>query len=450
MTITFTVQEGDESLTSHSGLALIGALLNNTRLRERLNETLINGCKKPEISHSDMIFAMLGLICLGKPDYEAIEQFRDNPFYIRSLGIDVCPSSSALRQRIDVFMNAYDTIIREESADLIRRIAPGITPVLTSCGSYVPSDIDVSPFDNSKTNKEGVSRTYKGNDGYSPIFGYLGQEGYLVNVELREGSQHCQKNTPQFLSASIGYAKNITDRNLLVRLDSGNDAADNIAVCKMHHVDFIIKRNLRKEDPQAWLRLAMEKGTPIACREGKTIYRGKTETDLKGNPLSIPIVFEVTMRTISKGQQLIVPEISADTYWSGLDTEPYETILLYHDHGTSEQFHSELKTDMDLERLPSGRFSTNSFILLLGMLGYNLLRLCGQESLREDNGNIEMMPDHRKKAHRRRIRTVILDYIYVAGRIIRKSRQWFISFGKPNPFVPLWNSIYRRFAFASG
>lgn len=448
MTITFTVQEGDESLTSHSGLALIGALLSHTRLRERLNETLINGCKKPDISHSDMVFAMLGLICLGKPDYEAIEQFRDNPFFIRSLGNDVCPSSSALRQRIDVFMNAYDTIIREESADMIRRIAPGITPIRTDCGSFIPLDIDVSPFDNSKTEKEGVSRTYKGFDGYSPIFGYLGQEGYLVNIELREGSQHCQKNTPRFISACIGYARKITDQKLLVRLDSGNDSADNVAVCKMHNVDFIIKRNLRKEDPQAWLRLAMEKGTPIACREGKTIYRGKTETDLKGNPLSTPIVFEVTMRTISKGQQLIVPEISADTYWSSLDAEPYETILLYHDHGTSEQFHSELKTDMDMERLPSGRFSTNSFILLLGMLGYNLLRLCGQESLREDNGNIRMMPDHRKKAHRRRIRTVMLDLIYMAGRIISKSRQWFISFGKMNPFVPLWKSIYRRFAFA--
>jgi hypothetical protein len=448
--ITYTVQEGDESLTSHSGLALIGALLNQTQLRERLNEIVLSGCQKPVISHSDMIFAMLGLICLGKPDYDAIELFRDNPFFIQSLGIETCPSAPALRQRMDVIMNNYDTIIKEESAELIRRIAPVITPIQTGCGTFAPLDIDVSPFDNSKTKKEGVSRTYKGFDGYSPIFAYLGQEGYLVNLELREGCQHCQKNTPQFISASIEYAKKITGQNLLVRLDSGNDSADTIAACQTYHVDFIIKRNLRKEDPQAWLKLAMEKGTPVACREGKTIYRGKTQTDLKGNPLSIPIVFEVTLRSIKKGQQLLVPEIEVETFWSSLIIEPYETILLYHDHGTSEQFHSELKTDMDLERLPSGHLTTNSFILLLGMLGYNLLRLCGQETLREDNGNIQMMPTYRKKVQRRRIRTVILDYVYMAGRIIHKSRKWVISFGKMNPFVPLWNAIYRRFAFASG
>jgi len=43
---------------------------------------------------------------------------------------------------------------------------------------------------------------------------------------------------------------------------------------------------------------------------------------------------------------------------------------------------------MGLERLPSACFSTNSDILSLALLAYNLLRLYGQESLREDNGNL--------------------------------------------------------------
>ena len=120
---------------------------------------------------------------------------------------------------------------------------------------------------------------------------------------------------------------------------------------------------------------------------------------------------------------------------------------VYHDHGTSEQFHSEVKSDLDLERLPSGKFSSNAFILLAGMIAYNLLRLCGQESLREDNGNTIITPDIRKKANRRRIRTVIFDFIYMAGRIIHSSRKYFISFGKMNPFASLWNSIYKRFVF---
>jgi hypothetical protein len=450
MTVTFKIKQGDETLTSHSGLALIGALLSRMQLRERLNKALLSGCQSPKISHADMVVSMIGLICLGKPDYEAIELFRENPFFSKSLGINDCPSNSALRQRIDIIGDAFDAILKEESAALIRRIAPETSLIQTSCGMFAPLDIDVSPFDNSKTKKEGVSRTYKGCDGFSPIFGYLGKEGYLVNLEFREGRQHCQKNTPKFIAECIRYARKITDQKLLLRLDSGNDSSDNTVVCLGNGVAFIIKRNLRKESPGAWLKLAMETGTSMPCREGKKGWIGKTHHDLKGNPLDIPIVFEVIERSIVKGEALLFPEITVNTYWTNVDVDPYETILLYHDHGASEQFHSELKSDMDLERLPSGHFSSNAFILLLGMLGYNLLRLCGQESLREDNGNIKKIPGLRKKAARRRIRTVMLDLIYMAGRIIHTSRQWKIHFGKINPFASLWASVYQRFAFATG
>ena len=202
MSIIFSVKEGNENLSSHSGLALIGALISRTQLRKRLNAVQLIRCESPVISHADIVTAMVGLLCLGKPDYQAIELFRNNSFFSQSLGLKDCPSGPTLRQRIDLIGDAFDKIIKEESADLIRRIAPKITAIETSCGEFVPMDADVSPFDNSKTQKEGVSRTYKGDDGFAPIFAYLGKEGYLVNLELREGSQHCQKNT-QNLSKSL-------------------------------------------------------------------------------------------------------------------------------------------------------------------------------------------------------------------------------------------------------
>ncbi len=52
---------------------------------------------------------------------------------------------------------------------------------------------------------------------------------------------------------------------------------------------------------------------------------------------------------------------------------------LYRDHGTGEQFHSELKSDLDIEQLPSGKLCVNRIVLLCGMLAFNLLRALGQE-----------------------------------------------------------------------
>jgi len=66
------------------------------------------------------------------------------------------------------------------------------------------------------------------------------------------------------------------------------------------------------------------------------------------------VVFEVTYRTIdAQGQRLLLPEIDANTWWTSLKLPAKEVIALYHAHGTSEQFHSEIKTDLDRERLPS-------------------------------------------------------------------------------------------------
>ena len=65
------------------------------------------------------------------------------------------------------------------------------------------------------------------------------------------------------------------------------------------------------------------------------------------------------------------------------------------------QYHSEIKTDMDVERLPSGKFESNKLVLELTMIAYNIFRIIGQESLKKKDA------PGRKKIHRRRIRTMI-------------------------------------------
>ena len=95
------------------------------------------------------------------------------------------------------------------------------------------------------------------------------------------------------------------------------------------------------------------------------------------------IVYEVVERTIDKyGQILLVPDIELNTWWTNLGWTDDAIIDSYHAHGESEQYHSEIKTDMDVERLPSGKFETNELVLELALIAYNLLRMIGQESLR--------------------------------------------------------------------
>jgi hypothetical protein len=438
----FIISETDEVLVPQAGLALVGALLQGTSLRRRVNTIHLEDCPQPEVKHAEVVTAGIGLLCLGKSDFNDIEAFRDDKFFRRALGLRKVPSEATLRQRFDMLKDQADTILREESAAIIKRHARKLTPCY---GQWVPLDIDVSPFDNSGTKKEGVSWTYKKVDGYAPNFAYLGEEGFLVHCELREGKQHCQDGTPEFLDTALGYARRITSAKILVRMDAGNDDLQNVKICRRHKADWIIKRNLRKESLEEWVEEAQALGEWEFPREGKEVYTGVTWRERDGKLYRV--VFQVTYRTIAAdGQRLLLPEIEVETWWTSLKLSAKRVIALYHAHGTSEQFHSEIKSDMDLERLPSGKFATNALMLSLGLVAYNVLRLIGQQALKEQKrlpaAQRAPLP---KEVFRRRLRSVIQDLIYLAAKLWHHSNRWGLAVWDNSPWRAVWQRVYARF-----
>lgn len=432
-------------LTGFAGLSGVGTLIELTNLKQRLSHTHLQDNPRPGISHGDVAISYLGLLCQGKPDFDHIEAFREDEWFLFSLSLKKVPSSPTLRQRLDQGSrhSEWNAIIRDENANLLRLSKTRITPVQVGEKAYVPLDVDVSPFDNSGTKKQGISWTYKGFEGYSPIFAYLGQEGYCINLELREGKDHSQKGAIPFLAESIRLSKTSTDLPLLLRMDSGHDCRDNLALCIQQGVDCIIKRNLRREQPVFLLEYAKRQGIKGETeRTGKTVYHFVKEVLITVNKKKYPVnmVYVVTERTVlANGQILLTPELEMVSYWTTLAATAERINELYHAHATSEQFHSEFKTDMDLERLPSGKFETNQLILMLGMFAYNLLRIMGQHSVHHPATPL------RKKVERRRIRTVIQNLVTCAAKLIKHSRQITLGFASNNPWYMVIKSIYEHF-----
>ena len=130
-------------------------------------------------------------------------------------------------------------------------------------------------------------------------------------------------------------------------------------------------------------------------------------------------VLRLTERSIDKhGQVLLEPELTLEGWTTSLPAriQPAQVIALYADHGTHEQFHSEFKTDLDLTRLPSGKFDTNYLVCQLAALTMNILRLIGQAGLTGPDAPV------RHPAKRRRLKTVLQELIYRAGRLIEHGR----------------------------
>jgi hypothetical protein len=136
------------------------------------------------------------------------------------------------------------------------------------------------------------------------------------------------------------------------------------------------------------------------------------------------------------GQLLIEPEYELESYSTSLKSASAEEVqALYHAHGTSEQFHSEIKTDMDLERLPSGKFATNEIVLTLGIFAYNLLRIISQESLKKND-----FPPTHHKVKRRRVSSVIKHYINLAVKYVHHARCVYVKLSKTNPWLTSYDA----------
>ena len=436
------VELSNERLITPSGLALVGGALGKSDLVKRSNRMTVDKKRsQPQIKNGDILLTYIGLLCQGKTSFDSVREFHADPDYFKAaLGISYAiPSSETLRQRMDMIGSSLRKEILQANVTMFKTI--GVEPTALENGN-VPLDLDVTPFDNSKTFKEGVSRTYKGFDGYAPMM-----------TELREGKQHSQKGTPAFLRETLAMAHQLTEKPLLIRMDSGNDAAENLGILIEDGSWFIVKRNLRKaEKKDEWLEKVQGCCKDIRHpRDGKTVYIGSSWKDVSykisdGEERSIcmRIVYEVIERTIDKhGQFLLMPDIEVNTFWTNLGCSDDDIIGLYHAHGESEQYHSEIKTDMDVERLPSGKFDTNELVLELTVLAYNILRIIGQYSLKSRRA-----PKTKRPVKRRRIRTVISNLVLIAGHVTEHARQVVLALGRSNVWRHTFMDLYRQLVLA--
>ncbi len=395
----------------------------------------------------------IALLCQAKTCFDAYRELEaDREFYKLSLGLKKgIASPETARQRMDYLAEnaSVHTAVLDACVTMFEEM--GIQPSPEEHG-FVPIDADVSCMDNSNTCKENVSRTYAGYDGYAPIFAYIGTEGFLLDAELREGKQHSQKHTPEFLCELLHYGHKMTDKPLLVRLDSGNDSADNYGILLEDGSWFIVKRNPRTESKEEWAKHIKEWcKNPQTPREGKTVYIGTTWKDVtytvekngqkEQKTIRMRIVYEMIERTIDKyGQILLMPEIELNMWWTNLGWSDADIIASYHAHGECEQYHSEIKTDMDVERLPSGKFKTNALVLDLTILAFNILRIIGYYSVRTGSA-----PKTKRPVKRRRIRTVIDNLIRIAGHLTKHAGRVIMSLGRSNAwrlnFLDVLNAI---------
>lgn len=431
---SFTIKRLDYDLTPVAGLSLVGHHLQ--RLAAVFKRVDAAAHVRTGVPSSDIMRSYLGLLVQGKSDFDAIENFRGDKFFKQALGIGLLASSATLRQRMDGAAPVLTRLVPDLIETLLggARCDFGVLP----CG-WLPLDVDTFAMDNGGTAKEGVGRTYTGVDGYCPLATYLGTQGFCLELALRPGVQHSARGTQASLRHTVAMAQRLSAAGakapILVRMDAGFDSAELIGelarcnVAGLPQVDWVVKWNPRKSEV-ATLAALLDANTATPWehpRAGKRVTVWDEQVRIEGQALPQRRVMRLTERTIdARGQHLIEPQWIIEGWTTSLNARQFDAlaiIALYEGHGAHEQFHSEFKTDLDLERLPSGKFDTNALVCALAALAMNILRLLGQAGLHGPDAPV------RHPAKRRRLKTIVQELIYRAARLIEHGRRCILGLG---------------------
>lgn len=188
----------------------------------------------------------------------------------------------------------------------------------------------------------------QGVDSYTPIAAYLGSEGWCVGLELRPGVRHSALESHCYLVRVLPRVQGLAGPGQPVLASSYNG--------------FDAVHLLFQQDDEQRVRAAGRKFEYLVKwnRAGRTFPSGRSAPK-RWQPFGRP----------ARASGWYVPDRRRSvTFASSSMTR--RTIDRYRRLGIHEQFHSENKTDLDLEGLPSGKFDCNDLVLHLGMFAHNL------------------------------------------------------------------------------
>jgi len=453
----FNIQYTDENLQSNTGLAIFSKILDQVNPEGFFHHyQFTNKSSDHFYSDKDVILSYLGLILSGQINYEDIDFCRNDILFRRAINVHRIPSKETIRQRLDLLAHFYPDIfdvLNNWNQKLLERFAQ---PLPISGTDLIPVDFDVTVQDNTGSKKEGVSQTYqKGIKGFAPMMTNMGSQGYLLNLDFRHGRRHANcPGTDEYIMRTMNLARRLCPgQTLLARFDLGNDADRNIVALSGLPNSFFLIKHLQRGcnadySKEALIEEVMSNYTSKYIKKDNAIYYNWEKESLaavideNGKQIiakcrKILCVVELT-HDLNTGAPLLIPYRSLHMWRTNLPKKysPEQVIELYKDHATSEQFHSEFKCDLDVERLPSSKFLTNKLIMTMAKIAFNLLRFIGHQAIQST------LINPKKKLTRIRLRTVLLKIMYLPSKLIRKHKQWTVVLPRSNPLSRLFSEVY--------
>jgi len=372
----------DQQLTSFSGLVIFQALFTRLQLKRRLSGCFQHLHVTPIFGHGVMVLLLVVHLLLGYRELRDIRYYQDDPLVRRILGLTRLPDASTLSRALA----STDQVSAQQLRRLCRQL---VLERLARLGlKRITVDFDGSVLSTGRFAEGsvvGFNRKKKGQRSYYPLFCTLAQTGQILDVWHRPGNVHDSNGARAFILECIREIRAVAPQAVIeTRMDSAFFSDEIVRLLEAERVEYSISVPFERF---AKLKRLIEARRQWWRHSGRMAYFEKQWKPAKWTRRA-RFVF-VRQRNKVQSKEPVQLDLFVPFAW-GYDFKVIVTnkriragkLLAFHNgRGSQEGVFAELKTDSQLEYVPTRTLSGNQIYLLSAVLAHNLSRELQMETM---------------------------------------------------------------------
>lgn len=365
----------DQRLTSFSGSVVLQSLFQKLRLRDRLQECFAHREEALVVGFRSVVLILIVHLMLGYRRLRDIDRYRDDPVVLRTLGLKRMPHVSTISRSLSRVDRGSAENVRRLSRELVTaRLEAEQLPRVTM--DFDGSVISTGRF--AEGTAVGYNKHKKGARSYYPLFCTIAQTAQVLDVFHRSGNVHDSHDSIAFMANCIAVVRARLPKAVLEsRKDSAFFNDKTVELLESERVQFSISVPFERfselkdriEARRHWKRLDaeweyFENDWAPKCWQNRyrlLFLRHRVKKQRKE-----PVQFDLFVPQ-QEGYEFKVIVTNK--------TGKAKAILLFHNgRGAQENIFSELKSQCNMDYVPTRRLCGNLLYYQSAVLAHNLYR----------------------------------------------------------------------------
>ena len=365
----------DQRLTSFAGLVVFQALFSHISLKQQLSGCFRHLTVSPIFGHGVIVLLLIVHLLLGYRRLQDMRYYQDDPMVRRLLGLERLPDVATVSRTLAGMDERSVTQLRQLNR---QRVLDQLSRLKLA---RITLDFDGSVLSTGRFAEGtavGFNRKKKGQRSYYPLFCTVAQTGQVLDVWHRPGNVHDSNGAKAFILACVREIQAILPHcTIEARMDSAFFSDEIVSLLDAEGIEFTISVPFERfsalkaliENRKRWHRLTGQwsffetQWKPSSWNERYrfVFVRSQNRQQAKGAiqlDLFIPYAYGYDFKVIVTNKQLSAKK----------------ALSFHNGRGAQEGVFAELKSQTQMDYVPTRRKAGNQVYLLSAVLAHNLNR----------------------------------------------------------------------------